>query len=183
MNPFSLPSIFRYLGASPYRRSQLDGGEEAQRILTEKLWAQHANLADCRDFLDKLATQLEGAGTDLKRTIKRWAEDTLPGFERVRIENRLAFWLAYIDDDASGLDTAPHTREDVVNALESGKARFHPLNMNDGLHRECAALLAQIFCKACGRCVAAGSPESASGLSVHLSCLHLGFVIEGIGRT
>ena len=148
MNPFGLPSIFRYLGASPYRRAQLDGGAEAQSILTEKLRAQRANLTDYRDFLDKVATQLQGAGTDLKNIIKRWAEETLPSFERVRMETRLAFWLAYINDDASGLDAAPRTREDVVDALESGKARFHPLNkLNDGLHRECATLMAQIFAK------------------------------------
>jgi hypothetical protein len=142
----SLSAFVLYLRGPQYQQAQMDDQAATQQRIYTCLKAQHNNLTEYRDYLKTLTEMSTDADDKTKEGLKVWAEVTLEGLEKDRNMRWLKFWLARYNDDASDLDAPPKTWEDVPAALSSPKARFHRLNeVNDGLHRDNAALMAHVL--------------------------------------
>ena len=76
------------------------------------------------------------------------AARTVEVHEILRRELWLALWLAFIDDDASGIDVMPIAMDELAELVKAGRVQLHKLDgPSDERRRQCAMLTAQIYDK------------------------------------
>ncbi|KAK0645383.1 hypothetical protein B0T16DRAFT_390003 [Cercophora newfieldiana] len=115
----------RFFRSSEYEKAQADANAETQDRIFGVLEALREHLTKYIQHLDSMIATFSYRFLDSekKEILKRWDLLKLAELEEGRKKCWLDFWLVYINDDASALDRMPSTREQVLEALECGKAK------------------------------------------------------------
>lgn len=139
--------IGRYLGYALVDTAEdaamVESRQTFERRVSERLDALYEHSRRYCVLLDELAKRLDGIAEDGE---VHQATQVLEEYEALRKEHWLAFWLVFIDDDASDIEVIPTTLEEVVALVKANRVRFRKLDEpRDELRRQCAMLTAQIY--------------------------------------
>lgn len=129
MIPFTLTAAFKRFFRFGYQPAPVDPVEAIQDRIHHALTKRSLNLRAYHNHLRWASLNFTTKTSEAeKEAFRDEVKAQIINLEKGRLTYWLDYWLVYIDDDASDLEAPLKTREDVLAAVRSGKARYHTLS-------------------------------------------------------